>query len=44
MTGVTNRKEQLKVNVNIGGQAVKQIKLLRYFVSLVNKVDRFFER
>uniref|UniRef100_A0A0P4W0B7 Reverse transcriptase domain-containing protein n=1 Tax=Scylla olivacea TaxID=85551 RepID=A0A0P4W0B7_SCYOL len=38
--GVTKRKEQLRMNVNIDGQAVKQGRSFRYLGSLVDKDGR----
>ena len=38
--GVTKRKEQLRVNVNVGGQAVKQVRSFRYLGSLVDEDGR----
>ena len=37
---VTKRNEQLKVNVSIGGQAVKQLRSFRHLGSLVNEDGR----
>ena len=38
--GVTKRKEQLRVNVNIDGQAVKQVRSFRYLGALVDEDGR----
>ena len=38
--GVTKKKDQLKVNIRIGGQAVKQVKSFRYLGSLVDEDGR----
>ena len=38
--GVTKKKDQLRVNVRIGGQAVKQVKSFRYLGSLVDEDGR----
>lgn len=39
--GVTTRREQVRVNVNIGGQAVKRVKSFRYLISLVDEDSRY---
>ena len=38
--GVTKRKEQLRVNVNVGGEAVKQVRTFRYLGSLMDEDGR----
>lgn len=38
--GMTKREERLRVNVNVGGQAVKQVRSFRYLGSLVNEDGR----
>ena len=40
MMGVTKRKEQLRINVNISGEAVKQVRSFRYLGSLVDEDGR----
>ena len=38
--GVTKRKEQLRMNVKVDGQAVKQVRSFRYLGSLVDEDGR----
>ena len=38
--GVTKRNEQLRVNMNMEGQAVKQVRSFIYLGSLVNEDGR----
>lgn len=40
--GVIKKKEQVRVNVNIGGQAVKQVKSFTYLRSLVVEDSRCY--